>query len=159
MDCENNKPQLWRDFIPALTIEHDSGALRKLRKLQRELFASVEGQLDQLEGSLGGDISDDTYLERFRSPAWRDILMTVRNAAGSQLQENLATFRLPDPKSALCKQEPALIKTLSFAVGCLPEVRDNPALRANGCVEELMRRISPIVIKWAAHNSQKGLTA
>lgn len=159
MDRENNKPQLWRDFIPAMSTEHDSGAPRRSRELQRELFAVAEGRLDQLEGSFGGDISDDTYLERFRSPVWADILMTVCDKAGGQLQGKLATFRLPDPNSAPCEQEPALIKTLSFAIGRLPEVRDNPALRANGCVEELMRRISPIVIEWAAQNSQKGLTA
>ena len=76
--------------------------------------------------------------------------MTVRDAAGGQLLENLATFRLLDPKSALCEQEPALIKALSFAIGRLTEVRDNPARRVNGCVEELMRRISLIVIEWAA---------
>ncbi|OBT95119.1 hypothetical protein VE01_07344 [Pseudogymnoascus verrucosus] len=156
---ENNKPQLWQNFIPALTIEHNSQAPRKSRKLQRDLFATVEGRLDQLEGSLGGDIGDDTYLERFKSPTWRDILITVRDAAGGQLQENLATLRLPGPKSTLYEQEPALIKALSFAVGGLPWVRDNPALRANGCIEELMRHISPIVIEWAAQNSQKGLTA
>ncbi|KFY65503.1 hypothetical protein V496_02533, partial [Pseudogymnoascus sp. VKM F-4515 (FW-2607)] len=159
MDRENNKPQLWRDFIPALTIEHDRRAPRKSCDLQREIFACAEGRMDQLEGSLGGDISDDTYIERFRSPAWRDILMTVRDAAGGQLLEILATFELPDPKSALCEQEPALIKALSFAIGRLPEVRDNPALRVNRCVEELMRRISPIVIEWAVQNSQKGLAA
>ncbi|KAL5345473.1 hypothetical protein ACLOAV_009223 [Pseudogymnoascus australis] len=141
MDRENNKLQL--------------GAPRRSRELQQELFAVAEGRLDQLEGSFGGDISNDTYLERFRSPVWADILMTVYDKAGGQLQGKLATFRLPDLNSAPCEQEPALIKTLSFAIGRLPEVRDNPALRANGCVEELMRRISPI----AAQNSQKGLTA
>ncbi|KFY84051.1 hypothetical protein V498_07866 [Pseudogymnoascus sp. VKM F-4517 (FW-2822)] len=55
--------------------------------------------------------------------------MTVRDAAGGQLLEILATFELPDLKSALCEQEPALIKALSFAISCLPKVRDNPALR------------------------------
>lgn len=158
-DRENNKPQLWRDFIPALKIEHDNTAPRKARELQRLVFASAKGRLDQLEGSLGGDISDDTYLERFRSPAWRDILMTVRDAAGGQLLENLATFELPDPKSALCEQEAGLIGSLSYAIGRLPEVTGNPALRVSGCVEELMLRISPIVTEWAAQNCQKGLTA
>ncbi|KAL5348505.1 hypothetical protein ACLOAV_005921 [Pseudogymnoascus australis] len=69
IDCENNKPQLWRDFIPALTIEHDRRAPRKSRNLQREIFACAEGRIDQLKGSLGGDISNDTYMERFRSLA------------------------------------------------------------------------------------------
>ncbi|KFY82870.1 hypothetical protein V498_08426 [Pseudogymnoascus sp. VKM F-4517 (FW-2822)] len=73
--------------------------------------------------------------------------MTVRDAASGQLLEILATFKLPDPKSALCEQEPALIKALSFAIGRLPKVRDNPTLRVNGCVEELIRRILPIVIE------------
>lgn len=103
-----------------MTIEHGSGAPRKSRELQRELFAFAEGRLDQLEGSLGGDISDDTYLERFRSPVWGDILMNVRDKAGGQLQGKLATFKLLDPKSALCEQEPALIESLSRAIGRLP---------------------------------------
>jgi hypothetical protein len=36
-DRENNKPQLWRDFIPALEIEFSDRAPRKSRDLQRHL--------------------------------------------------------------------------------------------------------------------------
>ncbi|KFY82708.1 hypothetical protein V498_08489 [Pseudogymnoascus sp. VKM F-4517 (FW-2822)] len=70
-DCENNKPQLWRDFVPALEIDFGGQALRRLRELQRQLFSVMKGGLDQLEGSLGGNVvfvDDDTYLERFRLP-------------------------------------------------------------------------------------------
>lgn len=160
-DRENNKPQLWRDFVPALGVEFGGQAPRRSRELQRQLFSVMKGGLDQLEGSFGGNVvlvDDDTYLERFRLPIWRDILMTVR-VAGVQLQGKLATLKLTDPKSALCKQEPALIGSLSRAISRLPEVTGNPTLRASGTVEELMRRIKPIVIEWAVQNCQKGLAA
>ena len=67
-DRENNKPQLWRDFIPALTAEFGSKAEQKSRELQRQIFDVVQSRLDELEGSLEGDMGKDSYLERFRSP-------------------------------------------------------------------------------------------
>lgn len=97
VDRENNKLQLWRDFIPALEIEFGGRAPRKSRKLQRQLFSVMRGGLHQLNGVLGEISSSSMMIPTCRYSIWRDILMTVR-ATGGQSQGNLATFKLPDPK-------------------------------------------------------------
>jgi len=119
----------------------------------------VQGRLDELEGSLEGDLGKDSYLERFRSPIWKDILATVRTATGPHFQGLLATFNTQPLESLNCQIEPPLMRALSRAVGRLSEVTRNPALRDSLAVDELMKRISPIVMDWAAQQCKDALAA
>jgi hypothetical protein len=156
---ENNKPPLWQDLISPLQAPFGSQAEDQSQRLQRQIFDVVRGRLDDLEGSLEGRVGHDSYLERFSSPIWKEILVTVRATAGPCFQGQLARYNTELPPSLPGEAVPALTRDLSRALCRLPQVRGNPALRATAAVEELIRRLSPMVAEWAAQQCKEALEA
>jgi hypothetical protein len=156
---ENNKPPLWEDLVSPLRAAFGGQAEDQSQQLQRQIFDVVRGRLDDLEGSLEGRVGHDSYLERFSSPIWKEILVTVRATAGPCFQGQLARYNTELPPSLPGEAAPALTRDLSQALCRLPQVRGNPALRAPAAVEELIRRLSPMVAEWAAQQCEEALKA
>jgi len=153
---DNNKPQLWREFIPALQARWGSQAEEKSRQLQREIFDVVRGRIDDLKGSLDGKVNQESYLDRFSAAIWHELLVTVRTA-GPQFQGTLASFNPGVPDSRACQPAPALPQDLSRAICRLSQINRNPALKAPPAIEQLMKRISPIVMEWASQQCEQAL--
>jgi hypothetical protein len=158
-DRENNKPPLWRDFVPSLTIQHGSSAERESRTLQRRIFGVIRSRLRELDGSLSGKVGDNNYPDRFEVPIWKEILSTVQTAVGPHFEGPLATFCMQLTTRVYRPLEHPLMQSLSRAVSHLPEVTRNPALRASSAMDELIKRISPIVMDWASRQCKDALTA
>jgi hypothetical protein len=158
-DRDNNKPPLWRDFIPALEATVGSEAEALAQTLQREIFRVVRQRLDSFDGNLEGDVGQDSYLERFSSPIWNELLVLVHHAAGPRFQGLLAPYNTDLPPRLPSQSAPALTRDLSRAISRLPQISGNPALGARPALDELMRLISPVVIQWAVQHCERALTA
>jgi hypothetical protein len=157
---ENNKPQLWRDFILAFQDEYGDRAEEMALHLQRQIFSVVHKRIDEFtDGTASTYLSKlpksqgDAYLERFILPIWKDLLVTVHQVAGSRFQRSLVKFNTQCPKSLLCQPESSLTHILREAISRVPEIRLNPALCSTQALEILMGRISPIVADWAVQHS------
>jgi hypothetical protein len=157
---EKNKPAHWEDFIPALRAMHgEEEAGRIAQQLQRDIFDVVRGRWDELEGSLEGDVSQPSYLARFSSPIWHELLVLVHRVVGPRFVGQLVPYNgeLPPPVSRHSK--PALIQSIGEAVGSLPQVKGNPALRTRPAIDQLMKRISPLIAEWAVEWCDQELKA
>jgi hypothetical protein len=119
----------------------------------------VRNRLDSFEGILEGDVGQDSYLERFSSPIWNELLVMVHNAAGPRFQGLLAPYNTELPAPLPYQSAPTLTRDLGRAIARLPQISGNPALGARPAVEELMRLISPVVMGWAAQHCGRALTA
>lgn len=146
---KNNKPPLWQDFVPALGPLPRKEAESTAQQLQRDIFAMVRGRWDELEGSLEGDVSQPSYLERFSCPIWNDLLVLVHRVVGPPLHGQLAVYNTGLPPNRPGPSAPALTRELSKAMLQMPEFRGNPALRTSAAVQELVQRILPTVAQWA----------
>lgn len=103
---DNNKPQLWRDFIPAFQEEYGDGAEELALHLQRQIFSVVHRRIDEFTDSTASaylsklpDTQGNAYLERFILPNWKDLLVTVHAVAGSRFQRSLSKFNTQSPKN------------------------------------------------------------
>jgi hypothetical protein len=166
---ENNKPELWRDLVPVLEDKFEGQAGEEARQLQRRIFDTLRGRVDELVTRSGGDClskppssEGEPYLDRFERPIWKDILVKVHATVGPRFQGALARFNTEHPESLLTQlepREPGLTQNLSKAIWRLPDVARNPALWNSQAIDDLMMRISPIVTDWAAQYCQNALTA
>jgi hypothetical protein len=153
---DNNKPQLWRDFIPAFQEEYGDGSEEMALHLQQQIFGVVHKRIEEFTDSPASaylsklpDAQGDSYLERFTLPIWKDLLVTVHQAVGSRFQRSLVKFNTQCPKSLPSQPESSLTHILRDAISRVPEIRVNPALCSSQALEVLMTRISPIVADWA----------
>jgi hypothetical protein len=119
-DRDNNKPPLWRDFIPALQATVGSEAEALAQTLQQEIFRVVRKRLDNFDGNLEGDAGQDSYLERFSSPIWNELLVLVHDTAGPRFQGLLAPCNTELPPRLPSQSAPALARDLSGAISRLP---------------------------------------
>jgi len=162
-DRDNNKPQLWRDFLPAFREEHGNRSEELALRLQRQIFSVVHKRIDQFADStasaylsnLPADSQGDAYLERFMLPTWYDLLVRVHEIVGPRFQRSLAKFNTQSPKSLPSRPESSLTQVLRAAISRIPEIRTNPALSSSQALEVLMARIDPILTDWAAQQSGK----
>lgn len=170
---DNNKPQLWRDFIMAFQEEYGHRSEEMALHLQRQIFSVVHQRIDEFTDSAASaylsklpDSEGDAYLERFILPIWKDILIIVHQVAGSRFQGSLVIFNNQCPKSLPSRPNSSLTHVLRDAISRVPEIRLNPALCSSQALEILMTRISPIVADWAVQHgggaaqtrSQNGLS-
>jgi hypothetical protein len=99
-DRDNNKPQLWRDFLPAFREEHGNRSEELALHLQRQIFSVVHKRIDEFtDGTASAYLSNfptdsqgDAYLERFMLPVWNDLLVRVYEIVGPRFQRSLAKF-------------------------------------------------------------------
>lgn len=155
----NNKPQHWEDFVPALAHLPRREAKDVARRLQRDIFAAVRGRWDELEGSLQGDTRDPSYLERFSSPVWHEILMLVHRVIGPHFHGQLEAYNKELPSTQPGPPASALSRELCRAILHMPEVRGNPALHTPDAVQSLVERILPAVAEWALERCNDGIEA
>jgi hypothetical protein len=162
-DRDNNKPQLWRDFLPTFQeygIRSEELALR----LQRQVFTIVHKRIDEFANGMASaylsklpaDSQADAYLERFMLPIWNDLLVRVHEVVGPRFQGSLAKFNTQSPPSLPIRPEvSSLTQVLRAAISRVPEIRMNPALCGSQALEVLVARIEPILTDWAAQQGGK----
>lgn len=156
-----NKPQLWRDFLPAFDGESRT-PVDEARCLQRQICDIVYKRLDEFaEGINGSYLSkwpsaeDDSYLKRFERPVWRDLLVGVYRMVGARFQGQLAKFNTEDPEHLPCQPESTLVQAFAEAITRIPDVSRNPALSRTKALEVLIAKISPIVSTWATEQCEE----
>lgn len=151
-DRENNKPPLWRDLTGA--FKHGSGgqgaAEGQAQELQRRIFDVLRGRINEVSDlSKMPDTDGESYLERFESSIWKDILVTVHGMVGPYFYGVMAKFNKEDPITLTSRQEPSLVSAIGKAIRKAPDIAQNPALRNKAAIEILMGKLSPLIIAWA----------
>jgi hypothetical protein len=161
---DNNKPQLWRDFLLAFCEEHGNRSEELALHLQRCIFSIVHKRIDEFANGTAGDYlsklpdsQGDAYLERFILPVWKDLLVRVHHVVGSHFQRSLVKFNTQCPKSLPSRPESNLTQVFRDAISSIPEIRLNPALCSSQALEVLMTRIAPIVTDWAVQQGEEAL--
>ena len=93
LDCDNNKPALQKDLIPALRAKYSDKADEKSRVLEQRILNDVRTNANNftsitlehyLYKYLGAD--SDAYSARFRHKVQKDVLSLVTSFAGLTLQ-------------------------------------------------------------------------
>jgi hypothetical protein len=95
-----------------LQAKHSSQAEHQARLLQQQIFDVMQGQLNNLKKRLKDKVAEDSYLDRFSSLIWHNLLMTVRTTVRLQFQGTLARFNTEIPNSYICKATPVLPQDL-----------------------------------------------
>jgi hypothetical protein len=156
IDRNNNKPQLWRDFLPAFNEEHGNRSEELAFHLQRQIFSIVYKRIDEFANATASaylsklpDSQGDSYLEHFMLPIWNDLLVRVRHIVVPRFQRSLAKFNTQSPKSLPSRPASSLMQVFRAAISHIPEICLNPALCSSLALEVLMARISPTVTDWA----------
>jgi hypothetical protein len=159
LPSKGDRVQLWQEFLPA--FKEDSNI--RARLLQRQIFSVVRNRTAELsDHSSNNYLSElpkdmgDSYMERFKLPIWRDVLIEVHKAVGTHLQGPLVNFNTQDLAAIPLQQEPTLIQAIQDTISRLPQVTHNPALRTAEALETLMDKISPIVLSWAKRECGEG---
>lgn len=160
-DRDPNKPQLWQNFL--LAFDGESG---QARRLQRQIFEFVGSRVDEFTSDSNNSYlatlphaQDDSYLKRFVSPVWQDLLISVHKTVGLRFQEPLSKFNTSDLEGLPSQPESTLTQAFSDAITRIPDVSRNPALSSQQALEVLMAKISPIVTAWAAEQCKETQTA
>jgi hypothetical protein len=157
---QNGKPPHWQDFVPAFKAVPLEEAERVAQQLQRDIFDVVRGRWNELDGILEGDVSRVSYVTRFKTPIWHDLLVVVHKAVGPRFVGHLARANkevLPPRPSSTSK--PALVRSIGEALCRVPQVSRNPALQDPAALEQLVERISPVIAEWAVSWCDQGLKA
>lgn len=142
-DRENNKPQQWRNFLPAFEDSNGNESEESARSLQRHIFATFCNRLDELARGPGSsylsdtDADEDDYLDRFSCPIWRDLLIEVYRIVGGRFQRSLAKFNTYDPY-ALPQQWLPPMERLRESIRCLPDIKSHPRLCQPSALDALM---------------------
>jgi hypothetical protein len=111
-----NKPQLWRDFLPAFSEKPSDQSEELARQLQRQIFDVLRERIDEFAtGTTASlylatypDSQGDAYLDRFTIPIWNDLLVTVYKTIGPRLKRSMTKFNNQNPESLLPPQESTL---------------------------------------------------
>lgn len=157
---QQDKPQHWRDFIPAFVGIPYEDAERAAQELQRKIFNVVRGRLEELDRLGEWDVTDQMYTTRFQTtPIWHELLLLVHQAVGPRFVKQMerANKSLPPPPSR--NATPALVDSVREAICRLPQVSRNPALRNPAATKELMEVLSPRIARWVVDSCDRGLTA
>lgn len=152
--------QLWQEFLPAFPEDETNQA----RALQTEIFDLVRDRTKELTNSGSSPflaqlpkVTQDSYLERFQFPIWRDVLIAVRNVVGPRFQGVLSQFNTQDPGSLPLQKESTFIHAFRDAISHIPHVTRNPALNRSTALEALMTQISPALTAWALQQCDEAL--
>lgn len=155
-----DKPQRWRDFIPAFAGIPSEDAQHAARELQRNIFNVVRGRFEELDQVWDGNVACPTYPTRFQStPIWHELLAVVHAAVGPRFVGQMERANKGLPPQPSSNSKPALIYRVCEAICRLPEVSRNPALRDPAATNELTDLLSPLVAKWVVEWCDRGLTA
>jgi hypothetical protein len=161
-DRENNKPPLWHDLMYPFKVGSSSqwAIEGQAQKLQRRIFDVVKHRLDELSNlTKMPDTHKESYLERFESPLWKDILVVVHSLVGNSFQGVMARFNQQDPLTLALQGDSSLVSAISKAICKVPNIAQNPALRNKQALDILMGRLSPIIITWATEQCTAALQA
>ena len=133
--------QLWKELLPESLEHNDAQALL----LQSEIFDTVRDRTDELTNSDSSAFlaqlpkdAKGSYLERFKLPIWRDVLIAVHKMIGPHFQGTLSQFNSQDPASLPLQRESTFIHAFRNAIIHIPHVTRNPALRSSKALESLM---------------------
>jgi hypothetical protein len=154
-----DKPQHWRDFIPAFAGIPYEDAEHAARELQRNIFNLVRGRFEELDQVWEGNVTHPTYTTRFQSTIWHELLVLVHATVGPRFVGQMERVNKGPPPPSSSNSKPALVHRVREAICRLPEVSRNPALRDPAATKELMDRLSPLVAKWVIEWCDRGLTA
>jgi hypothetical protein len=169
---DSKQPVLWKELIPAFGDKLVRNRLA--RSLQRQVLDIIRARMDEfIDGPAGPYLSrlpaggkDDAYLDRFKCPAWKDVLVKVYSCAevhletGARFQGPLARFNTEDPTDVPTQQETTtLVRAFGDAISHIPAVARNPALRESSALNVLLNQISPLVMSWALQQCREALEA
>lgn len=163
---DSNKPPLRNDFLPALERSHGSDAERQSRVLQQQILTYVKDNMEELTNpalehflhEFPGGGQEDTYAARFQHRTWKEILVIVRALAGPHFQnEAVLRFNDEDPNKICSRPTSAIAQAVCDFVARVPEVSQNPALKAKKAIEALCAEIEPVVVEWAARQCDDAL--
>jgi hypothetical protein len=161
-DRQNNKPPLWRDLMWPFKVDSSSqaGMEGQARQLQRRIFDVVRDRVTELSdlSKLPGT-DREAYLERFESPIWKDILVTVHSIIGPRFQGVMAKFNQQGITTLVSRQESTLVSAISKAIRQVPDIAQNPALRSKQALDDLISELSPVILTWASEQCNKSLGA
>lgn len=161
-DRENNKPPLWRDLIwPFRAGSSSQGdAEGQAQELQRRIFDVVRHRVTELSDlSKMPDANEESYLERFESPIWKDILVVVYSMVGSGFHGVVAKFNQQDPTTLALRQDSTVVSAIFKAIRKVPDIAQNPALRTSQAFDILIGKLSPVIITWASEQCTEALRA
>ena len=163
---DNNKPPLRNDFLPALRKKSGEDADKLSIKLQEQLLRYVRDNISDFTRpavehylrEYPGNNNKDAYAKRFEHQAWRDVLVLVVELAGPHLQhECLVRFNTEDPREIGSIPTSAIAQAVCKSITHIPEVAHNPALRKESAVDDLWKRIQPVIVEWAAKQCSEAL--
>jgi hypothetical protein len=157
---QQDKPQHWRDFIPAFEgIPYDD-AEGAARQLQRDIFDVVRGRWQELDRVSEGDVTDRMYITRFQSTLiWHELLVLVHEAVGPRFVGQMERANKGLPPQPSSNSTPTLVHNVREAICRLPQVSRNPALRNPTATKELMDFLSPLIANWVVEWCDRGLKA
>jgi hypothetical protein len=161
-DRENNKPPLWRDLMYPFNVGGSSqGAIEgQAQELQRRIFDTVRYRVDELSDlSKMPDTEKESYLERFESPLWKEILVMVHSMVNTGFQGVMAKFNQQDPITLALRDDSTFISAISKAICQVPNITQNPALRNKQALGILVGKLSPVIITWASEQCTEALQA
>jgi hypothetical protein len=161
-DRENNKPPLWRDLMWPFNAGSSSSKAEtegQAQELQRRIFDVVRDRVAELSdlSTMPDTGGDSSYLERFDTPIWKDILVAVHSMVGPRFQGVMAKFNQQDPTTLSSRQESTLVSAISKTIRQIPEIKQNPALRSSKALDGIMAKISPIILAWASEQCTEAL--
>ncbi|KAI1097120.1 hypothetical protein F4804DRAFT_328591 [Jackrogersella minutella] len=152
--------QLWQEFLPAFPPDSSEQA----RALQREIFDIVRDRTDELTNSDSSAFltqlpkdATDSYLERFKLPIWRDVLIAVHKTTGPRFHGVLSQFNTQDPTSLPSHKEPTFIHAFHNAIRHIQHVARNPALNRSTALEAPITEISPAIAAWVLQQCDEAL--
>ena len=161
-DRQNNKPPLWHDLKWPFKVDSSTpaGTEGQAQQLQRRIFDIVRDRITELSdlSKLPGT-DGESYLERFESPIWKDILLSVHSIVGPCFQGVMAKFNQQDPVTLASRQESTLVSAMSKAICQVPGIAQNPALRSKQALGVLMSKLSPVILTWASEQCNESLRA
>jgi hypothetical protein len=161
-DRENNKPPLWRDLMCPFKVGSTSqgDTEGQAQELQRRIFDVVRYRVDDLSHlSKMPDTNEESYLERFESPIWKDILVVVHSMVGTRFQGVMAKFNQQDPITLALREDSTFVSAIFKAIRQVPGIAQNPALRNKQALDILMGKLSPVIIAWASEQCTEALLA
>ena len=143
LDCNNNKPALQEDLIPALRAKYSNKANKTSRVLKQRILNNVRKNANYftsltlhyyLYEYLGAD--SDAYSAQFRHKVQRDVLSLVTSFAGLTLQHKyIASLVLGGTRKISL---PAITQTTQDLIYQILEIANNLALQSTTAAKQLL---------------------
>jgi hypothetical protein len=163
---ESNKPLLRHDLVPALTEKYGPAANQKSLELERQILIFVRSNIHEFTNYTIEHYlhtypvtHQNTYVERFEHQVWRALLVIVYSVSGPHFKDKgLIQCNTEEPTQLDSRPTSTITQAICNFLSHIPEVSQNPALRARSAIDSLCAEIQPLVMSWAAQQCEHALS-